>query len=169
MHSRLLGICATTLAAITIGGTEHDDLRTPARTLRSVRNGGSRKPFSESRFDHAVQRANQLLDRRHVGELAKQLQQLRAVIAPDTRFLERVVVRNGSRIYFVPTADIAWISAADNYAKIHVGKRSHLVRESLGSLHAKLDPGIFLRSGTLRSSMRDLWPSCGHGMEESSC
>ena len=44
-----------------------------------------------------------------------------------------------------PQADIDWIEAADNYARIHAGRESHLLRETMGNLEKKLDPDQFLR------------------------
>jgi two-component system LytT family response regulator len=46
---------------------------------------------------------------------------------------------------FVRVADIDWIEAASNYVRLHSGKTSHLLRESLPSLEARLDPERFLR------------------------
>ena len=46
---------------------------------------------------------------------------------------------------FVPVADIDWIDASRNYARIHAGSRSHLLRETLKSLETRLDPERFVR------------------------
>ena len=37
------------------------------------------------------------------------------------------------------------LGAAANYVRLHVGKESHLLRETINSLAAKLDPEKFLR------------------------
>ena len=41
--------------------------------------------------------------------------------------------------------DIDWIEAADNYARLHVGAERHLIRETMASLEARLDPARFAR------------------------
>jgi two-component system LytT family response regulator len=45
----------------------------------------------------------------------------------------------------VSTAEIDWIEADGNYARLHVGKQHFDTRETLGSLERKLDPLEFLR------------------------
>jgi two-component system LytT family response regulator len=45
----------------------------------------------------------------------------------------------------VEVAAIDWIGARDYCAELHLGGVSHLVRESLTTLEAGLDPSTFLR------------------------
>ena len=45
----------------------------------------------------------------------------------------------------IPTRDIDWIEGADYYAKLHVGGKVHMLRETLASLEQRLDPRRFLR------------------------
>jgi two-component system LytT family response regulator len=40
---------------------------------------------------------------------------------------------------------VDWIEAAGNYVEIHVGKESHLLRETMNNLESRLDPNRFLR------------------------
>ena len=42
-------------------------------------------------------------------------------------------------------SEIDWIEAADYYACLHVGARSHLLRRSLSDLEEDLDPNAFCR------------------------
>lgn len=82
----------------------------------------------------------------------------RAALAPErlTELLEhvagtriqgvgRLIVREVGRIIVIPVNDVDWIEGADYYARLHVGARSHLMRESLTSLEKRLDPARFLR------------------------
>ena len=55
------------------------------------------------------------------------------------------MVRESGRVYFVRVDEIEWIEAAGNYARIHVGPRDHLLRETMKMLEARLDPEKFLR------------------------
>lgn len=58
---------------------------------------------------------------------------------------ERIALSEGGRITFVPVADIDWIEAAGNYALLHAGPRSGLLRTTLHDLEARLDARRFLR------------------------
>jgi two-component system LytT family response regulator len=46
----------------------------------------------------------------------------------------------------VPLGDIDWIEAADNYARLWVGNRSYLLRESLTALEQRLSAHGFVRA-----------------------
>jgi two-component system LytT family response regulator len=61
------------------------------------------------------------------------------------RHAQRLLVRSEGRIRFVAVDDIDWIEAADNYARVHAGAERHLIRETMGSLEARLDPARFSR------------------------
>jgi len=67
--------------------------------------------------------------------------------APTSRsaYLERIVVRHERDVSFVRVAEIDWIGAADYYAKLYVGPTTHLIRETMQQLEAKLDPRQFVR------------------------
>ena len=65
--------------------------------------------------------------------------------APAERYLERLLVKNEGRVSFVKTAEIDWIEASGNYLRLHVGREVHMIRETMGTLEAKLDPRQFLR------------------------
>ena len=58
---------------------------------------------------------------------------------------ERFVARVGSRIQIVTPDQVLWISAARDYTELHTRTCVHLLRGSLTSLEAKLDPQRFLR------------------------
>jgi two-component system LytT family response regulator len=59
--------------------------------------------------------------------------------------LERFVVKDKKRIFFVPVSNVLWIEATGNYACIHTAKDSHLLRETLAHLEEKLAPHRFIR------------------------
>ncbi|MFI5210194.1 MAG: LytR/AlgR family response regulator transcription factor, partial [Gemmatimonadales bacterium] len=88
------------------------------------------KPFDEERFHRAYTRAR---DR------------LAAHTATPPEVPERLAVKNDGRVTFVRTADIDWIEAASNYVRLHVGRETHLIRESMTGIEARLSPGRFLR------------------------
>src|SRR5690606_31798793 len=78
------------------------------------------------------------------GSLDRRLNDLLADLRRP-RHLERLAVKEGGKIVFLRTAEIDWIGAEGNYARLHVGKRTHLMRETMTSLETKLDPARFLR------------------------
>ncbi len=45
----------------------------------------------------------------------------------------------------VRVADVDWIAAEDNYVRLHVGRESHLMRETLAAMERTLDPRRFVR------------------------
>lgn len=60
-------------------------------------------------------------------------------------YVERFTVRTGSRVTFVLADEIDWIEAVGDYAALHVGNKSPLLRETLNALEARLDPEKFVR------------------------
>jgi two-component system LytT family response regulator len=54
-------------------------------------------------------------------------------------------VKSGGRVFFVRTDEIDWIEAAGNYVKLHVGNETHLLRETMNAVEAKLDGDLFFR------------------------
>lgn len=62
-----------------------------------------------------------------------------------TEFAERFAVRTGSHITFVTADEIDWIEASGDYAGLHVGKKTLLLRQTLSKLESRLDPARFVR------------------------
>jgi two-component system LytT family response regulator len=102
------------------------------------------KPFDEERFRTAVGRARQAIQHQSAGSLDRRLNDLLEDLRRP-RWLERLAVRSGGKIIFLRTEEIEWIGAEGNYARLHVGGRSHLMRETMTSLEQKLDPARFIR------------------------
>ena len=88
------------------------------------------KPFSRERFDRAFERA---LERKPIAPLIASLP------------LERVVVRDRDRLFFVPVDEIVHLSAEGNYVRVHTAGTSHLIRATLADLEARLDAKRFAR------------------------
>lgn len=63
----------------------------------------------------------------------------------DAGWLERFTVRIGTRILLIESKDVDWIEADGDYAVLHVGDESHLLREPLRKLASQLDPAQFVR------------------------
>lgn len=96
------------------------------------------KPFDNPRFERALTRAKERV--LHGKDVHKKV--------------ERLAIKNTGEISFIKISDIDWIEAADYYACLHVGPKSHLLRRSMADLEQELDQSIFCR--THRSSIVNL-------------
>jgi two-component system LytT family response regulator len=48
-------------------------------------------------------------------------------------------------VLFLKIDQIDWIEAADNYVHLHLGKDSHMIRETMSAIETRLPPNKFLR------------------------
>jgi DNA-binding LytR/AlgR family response regulator len=46
----------------------------------------------------------------------------------------------------IAAEDVEWFEAASYYARLHVGKETYLIRETMGALESRLDPARFIRA-----------------------
>jgi two-component system LytT family response regulator len=99
------------------------------------------KPFEPARVRAALARVR---ERRGstVAELRALLAELRA--GPPS-YLARFVASLAGRLRVIPVEDVIWIEAADNYVQVHTAAGSALVRETMKTLEARLDPAHFVR------------------------
>lgn len=59
---------------------------------------------------------------------------------------DRLIIKSGGRVLFVPMDEIEWIEADANYVRLHVtGRESHLFRQPISKLAEQLDGLRFLR------------------------
>jgi two-component system, LytTR family, response regulator len=103
------------------------------------------KPFTRERIHRAVTRAREQIENRRIGNIDERLVSLIADLKGEKKYLERLVVKSVGRVFFLKTDEIDWIEAAGNYVKLHVGRESHMIRETMNGIEAKLDPDKFLR------------------------
>jgi two-component system LytT family response regulator len=79
--------------------------------------------------------------------------------------IDRLLVKDEGRMYFVPVNEIDWIEAYGNYARVHTGPHTHLIRETMATLERALDVRRFARihRSTIvnldRVKQMDLWGS----------
>ena len=87
------------------------------------------KPFDDTRFEHSLRRAKERIESsRH-----------------SPRQPDRLIVKGTGQVSCVKISDIDWIEAADYYACLHVGTKTHLLRRSLSELEKELDRHTFCR------------------------
>jgi two-component system, LytTR family, response regulator len=140
------------------------------------------KPVDPARFTDAIERARaqiaqSTIAERHAklvafldaspGAPAREAAAASAEPAPAGGRvpLDRLLVKEEGKMYFVPVTEIDWIEAFGNYARLHTGPRTHLIRETMATLERALDVRRFARihRSTLvnldRVRQMDLWGS----------
>jgi two-component system, LytTR family, response regulator len=103
------------------------------------------KPFDRQRFAAALRHAfEQVRNRSGSGHNERQAALLTDVKS-SAKAPERLAVKSGGHIFWLAFDEIDWIESADNYVELHVGARSHLLRETLNSLETRFPPDRFVR------------------------
>jgi len=121
------------------------------------------KPIDDDRFAATVDRARRRVVEREESGVARRLAALMHDIRPaldaDRNSLARsgapdasgptpsgrIVVRDRDRVIFIDVTDIDWVGADGDYVRIHTAGKSHLVRDTMAALEARLDPTAFVR------------------------
>ncbi len=103
------------------------------------------KPFDAERFEAALDLAKSRIAgaRMELEPEAMSSDEEQPQLA--RRFLQRLAVEANEKIVLVRVDDIRWMQSSGNYIRLHVGKTSHLIRQSMKNLQALLDPNRFLR------------------------
>jgi len=102
------------------------------------------KPFHRARFEETVRRAKAAVRRGAADHLSRVFGWLEDA-RPAPRHVRRFLVKASGRVVFVLADEIDWIEAAGNYVRLHAGPASHLVRETMAKVEARLDPERFVR------------------------
>jgi two-component system, LytTR family, response regulator len=103
------------------------------------------KPFDAERFEVALDLAKSEIARARMGLGADERSSDQEQQRPARRFLQRLVVEANEKIVLVRVEDIRWMQSSGNHIRLHVGKTSHLIRQSMKNLQTLLDPNRFLR------------------------
>lgn len=108
------------------------------------------KPFDEERLHHAIERVRgeilKNIGRNGAGQNGgdHRFNRIAETLTPQS-VDRRLVIKTGGRVVFLDLDEVDWIEAAANYVKVNVGKDSYLLREAIGRISEKLDPGRFVR------------------------
>jgi two-component system LytT family response regulator len=110
------------------------------------------KPFDDARFEKALRQAKSQVEQREVKDLSKRLVALlegrdggKPLPASEPQYLSRLLIKSAGRVFFLKTDEIDYVNAEDYYVKLHLGRKAHLLRETMNAMEAKLDPAKFLR------------------------
>ena len=124
------------------------------------------KPFEYARLRQSVQRARTELanvgDETHQSRLLALLEDLRE----HWQNWDRLAVRDARKIIFFKPEEIDWIETEGNYLRLHAGKKTHLLRQTMQTAEARLASKKFLRIS--RSTLVNLervreWQPLFHG------
>ena len=103
------------------------------------------KPFDQTRFEKALERARAQIARATPTAIDPRLVSLLEELHEERKYPERLIVKSSGRVFFVRTEEIDWVEASGNYVKIHTRNDAHLLRESMKNMEGKLDPKTFVR------------------------
>ena len=102
------------------------------------------KPVAAARFDAALTRAKE-----RIGGKTQPSQvsatALAASARPPAHYLDRIPVRDGTRVFIVPVAKLDYVEAQDDYVALACEGKKHLKQQTIASLEEALDPARFLR------------------------
>jgi two-component system LytT family response regulator len=102
------------------------------------------KPFSQPRFEQALQRARIACATGEQQSLSVKALPA-ASSAEPAKGLNRLLVRDGEEIEVILTKDIQWIGAANNYLEVHTPRKTFVMRKTLGEIEAELGNVHFVR------------------------
>lgn len=103
------------------------------------------KPFTDERFEKALQRAFEANQTSKQSELAARLMELVAESHTPSASEQRFAIKSGGAVYFLDASEIDWIEAANNSVRFHAGGKRHLMRATIRSIEEQLDPQQFVR------------------------
>jgi two-component system LytT family response regulator len=98
------------------------------------------KPIGRERFDAAVKRAKTRL-----GEKMPAAAELAAAARPPQQFLERLVVKDGTKVTLIPVGTLDYAEAQDDYVALATQGKKHLKQQTIAGLEACLNPVNFVR------------------------
>ena len=99
------------------------------------------KPFSQERFDKAIQKWKE-----QKNSSKKNTEELLETASQSPAQTQRIVVKNGSKIKIIPTQDVFYLEAADDYVKVHTQEGSFLKNKTMNHFEQTLDQNQFVRS-----------------------
>jgi len=102
------------------------------------------KPVSPERLAEALSRARARLAQGARAALLP-LREIAAAARPGPRFLERILIRDESRVHVLPVGTVDSIEAQDDYIAVRAGGKSFLKQQTLAEIEALLDPARFVR------------------------
>jgi two-component system LytT family response regulator len=96
------------------------------------------KPLDSKQLHQALDRVRDQLSREDALRRTERLTELLGVVGSTPDPEKRIVVRSTGHVYFLEPDEITWVEAAGDYVTIHTTGKSHLVRDSMKNMEARL-------------------------------
>jgi two-component system LytT family response regulator len=115
------------------------------------------KPIDDQRFQEALERAQRRVEEQRGSALGRKIAAAvadaggtqpaddRTTSPGKRRTVERFLIKTGGRVVIVPVEEVDWFEAAGDYVKLHVGSKTHLLREKISAVEETLDEKRFVR------------------------
>jgi two-component system, LytTR family, response regulator len=103
------------------------------------------KPFGADRFEASLKRAKERLAGKLPETAPSAATELAVAARPPAQFLDRIAVRDGTRVYIIPLAKLDYAEAQDDYVALAAEGKKHLKQQTISSLESALDPSRFMR------------------------
>jgi two-component system LytT family response regulator len=100
------------------------------------------KPFTRSRFANVLARAKEQIARNAEHEIRKEDAPAHGAGRAPADLL---ILKAAGKLVFVRTSELRWIQAEKDYARLHLRRGSHFIRETMANLQNRLDPFVFVR------------------------
>jgi two-component system, LytTR family, response regulator len=99
------------------------------------------KPFSRERLNEALDHSAKRLKTKK----PLPVETIAADAGMKPAILERILVKDGSKVHVIPADKIDYIEAEDDYVAIKTDGKSHLKQQRMAELEKQLDPARFIR------------------------
>jgi len=103
------------------------------------------KPFDRDRFTRSIERTREALKEPDHSDVEERVRRLLAQIPGRPATAQQILIKDTDKAFFLSVDDIQRVSAAGNYVEVHARGEVHLVRDTLTTFIAQLDPLEFLR------------------------
>jgi two-component system LytT family response regulator len=103
------------------------------------------KPFDRRRFQKTLERAKAMIRGLQNDNVNNQLLSLLDDLRREQEMPDRFIIKNGGRVVFLRVEEIDWMRVVGNYVRLQAGPDSHLMRETMNGMEAKLSPDKFMR------------------------
>jgi len=101
------------------------------------------KPFSADRFNKALDRVRHRLGSPAPPKISAP--ELSALARPPEQKLERIVVKDGTKVHIIPMDKLDYVEAQDDYIALRSEKKNYLKQQTISSIETQLDPKRFVR------------------------
>jgi two-component system LytT family response regulator len=146
----VLELIGTSAAVVFV--TAHDNYAIRAFEVHAV--DYLLKPFGCDRFEAALTRAKERLSSASSAVISPTAQPARpapspsdlaAAARPPAQHLDRIPVRDGTKVFIIPVSKLDYAEAQDDYIALCSESKKHLKQQTISSLESALDPSRFLR------------------------